>query len=94
MPTLLGVGIFTAFMTSAPWPTLICLGLAYLGSIPLTVRSYRRRRRAAEARRSEFVGASAPMPPAGGYPHDAPANQPGTPPANYPGAPPANGYRH
>jgi CDP-diacylglycerol--serine O-phosphatidyltransferase len=94
MPTLLGIGIFTAFMTSAPFPTLICLGLAYLGSIPLTVRAYWKRRRAAEARRSEFVGANAPssagasppLPLAGGYPPDGGA------PA--PEAPPANGYRH
>ena len=53
VPTLLGVGVATAFLTTAPWPTLTFVGVVYLGSIPLTVRAYHRLRRAAEARRSE-----------------------------------------
>ncbi|MBV8890026.1 MAG: CDP-diacylglycerol--serine O-phosphatidyltransferase [Alphaproteobacteria bacterium] len=53
IPTLLGVGVATAFLTTAPWPTLTCVGLVYLGSIPLTVRAYYRLRHAAEARRAE-----------------------------------------
>jgi CDP-diacylglycerol---serine O-phosphatidyltransferase len=48
MPTLLGIGLLTAFFTTAPWPTLIVIGAVYLASIPLTVRaSYRMRNEAA-----------------------------------------------
>ncbi len=68
VPTLLGVGVLTAFFTTAPWPTLTIIGIVYLGSIPLTVRSYRRLRRAAEVRRSEPAAAPALVPPAAGYP--------------------------
>src|SRR5947207_7516169 len=39
IPTLLGVGVATAFFTTAPWPTLTCVGALYLASIPLTVRA-------------------------------------------------------
>jgi CDP-diacylglycerol--serine O-phosphatidyltransferase len=47
IPSLLGVGLMTAFFTTAPWPTLMVVGALYLGSIPLTVRaSYRLRQTA------------------------------------------------
>jgi CDP-diacylglycerol---serine O-phosphatidyltransferase len=59
MPTLLGVGLLAAFLTTAPWPTLVLIGLIYLGSIPLTVRAAARRRRAGEAKKPE---AAAPAP--------------------------------
>jgi CDP-diacylglycerol---serine O-phosphatidyltransferase len=50
IPTLLGVGLLTAFFTTAPWPTLIGVGAVYLASIPLTVRaSYRMRSGVASA---------------------------------------------
>jgi len=49
MPTLLGIGVMTAFFTTAPWPTLICVGAAYIGSIPLTIRASHRMRLAATA---------------------------------------------
>ncbi|MBV8119306.1 MAG: CDP-diacylglycerol--serine O-phosphatidyltransferase, partial [Alphaproteobacteria bacterium] len=42
IPTLLACGVATAFLTTAPWPTLMVVGVVYLGSIPLTVRSYYR----------------------------------------------------
>lgn len=38
---LLGVGILAAALVSAPWATLSLLGLAYLASIPFSVRRYR-----------------------------------------------------
>ena len=45
VPTMLGIGVMTAFFTTAPWPTLIFVGAVYVGSIPLTIRaSYRLRR--------------------------------------------------
>ena len=62
MPTLLGVGVATAFLTSAPWPTLTCVGLVYLGSIPLTVRAYSQLRQAAEARRNQSAETPAAEP--------------------------------
>jgi len=49
VPTLLGIGIIAAFFATAPWPTLAAVGLAYLASIPFTVRSYNRMKKAAEA---------------------------------------------
>jgi CDP-diacylglycerol--serine O-phosphatidyltransferase len=55
VPILLGIGIFAAFITTAPWPVLTAIGVAYLGSIPFTVASYRRLRRAYEARRAETL---------------------------------------
>lgn len=57
MPTLLGVGIMAAFVTTAPWPTLFFIGLLYLGTIPLTVRAAARLRRAAEPKKPEPVEA-------------------------------------
>jgi CDP-diacylglycerol--serine O-phosphatidyltransferase len=59
MPTLLGVGLLAAFLTTAPWPTLLVVGFAYLGSIPLTMRGAARLRRAAEAKKPEAVPVSA-----------------------------------
>ncbi|HVC50784.1 MAG TPA: CDP-diacylglycerol--serine O-phosphatidyltransferase [Stellaceae bacterium] len=53
MPTLLGIGLIAAFLSTAPWLTLIVIGLAYLGSIPLTMRAAQRRRAAVPARRAE-----------------------------------------
>ena len=50
MPMLLVVGALAAFLTTEPWLTLLAVGVVYLVSIPLAVRSYYRLRRAAEAR--------------------------------------------
>jgi CDP-diacylglycerol--serine O-phosphatidyltransferase len=55
VPTLLAFVVATAFLTTAPWPTLMVVGVVYLGSIPLTIRSYYRLKRAAEARRAEMA---------------------------------------
>ncbi|HVH74364.1 MAG TPA: CDP-diacylglycerol--serine O-phosphatidyltransferase [Stellaceae bacterium] len=55
MPTLLGVGVTAAFVTTAPWPTLTLVGLTYIASIPLTVRAYWRLKREAEAKKSELA---------------------------------------
>jgi CDP-diacylglycerol--serine O-phosphatidyltransferase len=56
VPTLLAFGVATAFLTTAPWPTLMVVGVVYLSSIPLTIRSYYRLKRAAEARKTEPAG--------------------------------------
>jgi CDP-diacylglycerol---serine O-phosphatidyltransferase len=63
IPTLLAVGVATAFLTTAPWPTLTLVGIVYVGSIPLTVRAYYRLRRAADNRRDEAAEAPALGPP-------------------------------
>jgi CDP-diacylglycerol--serine O-phosphatidyltransferase len=57
VPTLLAVGVLTAFFTTAPWPTLTLVGVVYVGSIPMTVRAYYRLRRAAGAGRKDGVEA-------------------------------------
>jgi CDP-diacylglycerol---serine O-phosphatidyltransferase len=49
VPIMLAFGIVAAFLTTAPWPTLTVVGIAYVASIPFTVRSYERLRRAADA---------------------------------------------
>jgi CDP-diacylglycerol---serine O-phosphatidyltransferase len=82
VPTLLGIGVLAAFVTTAPWPTLTLIGIVYVGSIPLTIRASRRLRRAAETRRSEPVETVALVPPpAAGHPLDQ-------------GSEPANQWRH
>jgi CDP-diacylglycerol---serine O-phosphatidyltransferase len=52
MPTLLGVGLLAASLSTAPWPTLFVIGLLYLGTIPLTMRAAAVYRRAAEPRKA------------------------------------------
>ena len=44
---LIGVGAFAAFLVSTPWVTLSAVGLAYLVSIPLSMRAYLRLKAAA-----------------------------------------------
>jgi CDP-diacylglycerol--serine O-phosphatidyltransferase len=53
VPTLLGIGVLTAFFTTAPWPTLTLIGIVYIGSIPATIHAYWRLRRAAGTQRSQ-----------------------------------------
>jgi CDP-diacylglycerol--serine O-phosphatidyltransferase len=66
VPTLLGVGVMTAFFTTAPWPTLVFIGVVYLVSIPLTIRASSRLRRTeqpgAEAAPAAALPATSPAP--------------------------------
>jgi CDP-diacylglycerol---serine O-phosphatidyltransferase len=48
VPIMLVVAIIAGFLTTAPWPTLSAVGLAYIASIPFTLRQFRRMRLAAE----------------------------------------------
>jgi CDP-diacylglycerol---serine O-phosphatidyltransferase len=64
VPTLLGIGVLAAFVTTAPWPTLTAIGVVYVGSIPLTIHSYYRLRRTAGSPRPAPEDATAPSPPA------------------------------
>jgi len=50
--TILVVVVVVAFTTTEPWATLLVLLGLYLGSIPLSIRSYGRLRRAAEELRA------------------------------------------
>ena len=68
MPTMLGIVVLVALATTVPWPTLTCVGLVYIGSIPLTVQAYHRRRQAAAASEPKSEAAVSPAltaPPAG-----------------------------
>ena len=49
LPVMLGIAVIAAFLTTAPWPTLSAVGILYIASIPLTVRSFNRLRREAKA---------------------------------------------
>lgn len=53
IPTLLGVGLMAAFLTTAPWATLMLVGVAYVVSIPLTVRASHRLRREYRVRQGQ-----------------------------------------
>lgn len=64
VPTLLGIGVLAGFLTTVPWPTLTVVGLAYLGSIPWTMRSARRlKATTATARKPELAETTALVPP-------------------------------
>jgi CDP-diacylglycerol--serine O-phosphatidyltransferase len=82
LPTLLGIGLLAAFLTTAPWPTLVLIGALYIGSIPLTMRAAANFRRAAETKKAE--------------PAQSPALLAAPPPAPAPGeaAVPPNEWRH
>jgi CDP-diacylglycerol---serine O-phosphatidyltransferase len=51
LPLLLGTGTFAAVLVADPWAALAAGGLIYLGMLPLSVRSFNRLRREAEAMR-------------------------------------------
>ena len=42
LPTLLGVGLFAAFLVGLPWLTLMAVGVLYLASLPLSYVAHRR----------------------------------------------------
>ncbi|MGH7116539.1 MAG: CDP-diacylglycerol O-phosphatidyltransferase, partial [Stellaceae bacterium] len=81
VPTLLGIGVLAAFVTTAPWPTLTAIGIVYIGSIPLTMRAYERLRRTADGRRNAPAESAVVTPPAAGHPLDE-------------ASPPINQWRH
>ncbi|MBI1773707.1 MAG: CDP-diacylglycerol--serine O-phosphatidyltransferase [Proteobacteria bacterium] len=61
LPTLVGVGVLTAALASAPWVTLSLAGAAYIASIPFSMRSFQHLQR--EAARVE-AAAGMPVEPA------------------------------
>ncbi len=52
LPVLLLIVALVGFMTMEPWATLLIVELLYIASIPVSVRSYNRLRRAAPDQRS------------------------------------------
>jgi CDP-diacylglycerol--serine O-phosphatidyltransferase len=58
VPALLVVVVAAAFLTTAPWPLLTLVGLAYFVSIPFTLVQFNRLRRAFEATRPPPVEAT------------------------------------
>lgn len=68
VPTLLGIGVMTAFFTTAPWPTLTLVGAVYLASIPLTIRASYRLRRAERTRPPQPAEAPSALPAAASLP--------------------------
>jgi CDP-diacylglycerol--serine O-phosphatidyltransferase len=52
LPVLLLVGLFAAFLVTAPWITLSLIGVAYMSSIPFSEQSFRRLKAKAEALQS------------------------------------------
>ena len=54
LPLLLGTCAYAAVLIADPWAALAAAGLIYLGMIPLSVRSFRRLRREAEAPRDDL----------------------------------------
>jgi CDP-diacylglycerol--serine O-phosphatidyltransferase len=63
VPLLLGAAMLTAFLSTAPWPTLLAIGLAYLGSIPFSIRSFNHLKKSAEALRAASPATARPEPP-------------------------------
>jgi len=64
IPTLLTIGVATAFFTTAPWPTLTVVGALYIGSIPVTIHAAAKARRAWAQRQPEAAETSAAQPAA------------------------------
>lgn len=63
LPSMLAVGLSLALLLSNPWVALMLAMLAYLGSIPLSVRRYRQLLAAETARRPDIGPATAETPP-------------------------------
>ena len=62
LPTLVAVGLFVAALSSAPWHTLLAIGVIYLASLPIGWWSAWRLRRRDKAARAAAEQAPAPAP--------------------------------
>jgi CDP-diacylglycerol--serine O-phosphatidyltransferase len=64
LPTLIGVGLLVAALSSAPWHTLLAVGVVYLASLPVGWWSaYRLRRRDQAERAADASAGSSAAPP-------------------------------
>jgi CDP-diacylglycerol--serine O-phosphatidyltransferase len=58
LPVLIAIGGAAAFLTTAPWGTLLAVGAVYIASIPIGIWRYRRlARTAAGPRNPQQIGA-------------------------------------
>lgn len=64
VPVLIAVGAFAAFLTTAPWPTLTVVGVLYVATIPWTISSYTKLKRAYEANAARPTEEAPPEAPA------------------------------
>jgi CDP-diacylglycerol--serine O-phosphatidyltransferase len=53
---LLMVGVLAALATTEPWATLLLVGVVYIGSLPFSIKAYRRLQQAAEELRAAGRG--------------------------------------
>ncbi len=60
LPVLLGTGCYAALLVADPWAALAAAGLAYLGMLPFSVRSFHRLKHEAEAYRRDGTLLEAP----------------------------------
>jgi CDP-diacylglycerol--serine O-phosphatidyltransferase len=60
LPTLIGVGLLVAALSSAPWHTLLAVGVMYLASLPVGWWSAYQLRRRDEAERAAEAKGTAP----------------------------------
>ncbi len=60
VPALVGVGLLAAFLVAQPWWTLILLGLAYLATLPFSVRQFHKLQRAAALIQAPAEGEAPP----------------------------------
>jgi CDP-diacylglycerol--serine O-phosphatidyltransferase len=64
LPTLIGVGLLVAALSSAPWHTLLAVGVVYLASLPVGWWSaYRLRRRDQDEQAADASAGSSATPP-------------------------------
>lgn len=61
LPIMLVVGLLAAFMVTEPWLTLTALGVVYLATIPLSLRSFHRLK--AQSERAAAAPSSVETPP-------------------------------
>ena len=62
VPLFLAAAMLMAFLTTAPWPTLLAIGLLYLATFPFSIRSFRHLKKAAEELRATATASPRPEP--------------------------------
>ncbi|WP_437375399.1 CDP-diacylglycerol--serine O-phosphatidyltransferase [Inquilinus limosus] len=68
VPVLIGVGLVATLLVTATWPTLVALGLIYVGSLLFSIRRYAHLKRQAALMMGEIQEASAADPGAATQP--------------------------
>jgi CDP-diacylglycerol--serine O-phosphatidyltransferase len=68
VPVLAGVALVAASLVSAPWLTLVAIGVAYIASLPLSIRQFRRLQREAQRLHEEASAENIAEPPPAALP--------------------------